>query len=66
MLQILVAVSQKFCWSQKKHEAMQKLFMKRRKKKKGEKSVEKNGQVSEIYKTMGTPMPAWKKKRWIR
>ena len=53
MLQILVAISQKFYCSQKKHEAMQKLFMKRQKKKK---SVEKNGQVSEIYKTMGTPM----------
>ena len=55
MLQILVAISKKFCCSQTKHEAMQKLFMKRRKKKK---SVEKNGQVSEIYKTIGTPMPA--------
>ena len=32
MLQILVAISQKFCCSQKKHEAMQKLFMKIRKK----------------------------------
>ena len=60
MLQIIVAISQKFCCSQKKHEAMQKLFMKRRKKKK---SVEKNGQVSEIYKIMGTPMPAWKKRK---
>ena len=41
MLQILVAISQKFWCSQKKHEAMQKLFMKRRKKRKREKSVEK-------------------------
>ena len=38
MLQILVAISQKFCCCQKKHKAMQKLFRKRRKK---EKSVEK-------------------------
>ena len=59
MLQILVAISQKFYCSQKKHEAMQKLFMKRQKKKK---SVEKNGQVFDIYKTMGTPMLAEKRR----
>jgi hypothetical protein len=37
--------------------AMQKLFIKKKKKKK---RIEKrkNGQVSEISKTMGTPMPA--------
>ena len=37
---------------------MQKLFMKRRKKKKKKKNIEKNGQVFEIYKIMGTPIPA--------
>jgi hypothetical protein len=35
---------------------MQKLFIKKEKKRR-KKSIEKNGQVSEIYKTMGTPMP---------
>ena len=47
--------------------AMQKLFMKKRRKKK--KKYWKNGQVSEIYRTMGTQMPAQKKEereRWIR
>ena len=39
---------------------MQKLFIKKGKKRK--KRVEKNGQVSEIFKTMGTQMPAKKKK----
>ena len=42
---------------EKRHGVMQKLFIKKRKKRK-EKKVEKNGQVSEIYKTMGTKMPA--------
>jgi hypothetical protein len=41
----------------KRHRAMQKLFMKRKK------SIGKNEQVSEISKTMGTPMPASKKKK---
>jgi hypothetical protein len=36
--------------TEKRHRAMQKLFKKKEKKKR----VEKNGQVSEIYKTMGT------------
>ena len=35
--------------AEKKHVAMQKLFIKKRKK-----SDEKNGQVSKIFKTMGT------------
>ena len=35
--------------------AMQKLFIKEKE------SIGKNGQVSEIFKTMGTQMPAWKK-----
>ena len=42
--------------AEKKHVAMQKLFIKKRKKKK--RRVEKNEQVSEILKTMGTQMPA--------
>ena len=37
--------------------AMQELFMKEKEK------YWKNGQVSEISKTMGTQMPAWKKER---
>ena len=37
---------------EKRHGAMQKLFMKKKKKRK--KRVEKNGQVFEISKTMGT------------
>jgi hypothetical protein len=37
---------------------MQKLFKKGKEKKK---KVEKKWQVSEISKTMGTQMPAWKK-----
>ena len=43
--------------TEKRHGALQKLFIKKEKEKK--KRVEKNGQVSEIFKTMG-------KKRWIR
>jgi hypothetical protein len=43
MLQVLVAISQKFI-AEKKHVAMQKLFMKKREK------VLKNGQVSELSK----------------
>ena len=38
---------------------MQKLFIK----KKRRRSIEKNGQVSEISKIMGTQMPAIKKER---
>ena len=42
MLKILVAISQKFCCSQKKHEAMQVIHEKKKKeKKREEKSVEK-------------------------
>ena len=37
---------------------MKKLFIKNEKKE----GWEKNGQVSEISKTMGTQMPAWEKK----
>ena len=52
MIQVLVSISQSFV-VEKRHGAMQKLFMKKKKKR-----VEKNGQVSEILKTMGTQMPA--------
>ena len=38
---------------------MLKLFIKKREKK----IWEKNGQVFEISKTMGTQMPAWKKEK---
>jgi hypothetical protein len=48
MFQVLVAISQKFC-CQKQAWALQKLFIKKKR---------KNGQVSEISKTMGTQMPA--------
>ena len=50
MLQVLVAISQKFC-SKEEAWAMQKLFKKRERK---EKKLRKNGQVSKIFKTMGT------------
>ena len=42
---------------------MQKLFIKKEKRRK---SIEKNGQVSEISKTMGTQMPPKKRKRRTR
>ena len=50
MLQVLITISQKFCY-RKEAWVMQKLFIKK------EKSVEKNGQVSEISRTMGTQIP---------
>ena len=53
MLQVLVAISQGFV-AEKRHGAMQKLFIKKQKTKK---EMIKNGQVSEIFKTMGTQMP---------
>jgi len=53
MLQVLVAISQKFC-CRKEARAMQKLFTKEEKRKREE--LRKNGQVSEILKTMGTQM----------
>ena len=49
MLQVLVAISQGFV-AEKRHGAMQKLFIKKEKKK----EMRKNGQVFEIFKTMGT------------
>ena len=57
MLQVLIAISQSIV-AEKRHGAMQKLLKKEKKK-----SWEKNGQVSEIFKTMGTQMPAWKKRK---
>ena len=53
MLQVLVAISQSFV-AEKRHGAMQKLFIKKERK---EKKELKNGQVSEIFKTMGAQMP---------
>ena len=50
MLQVLVAISQGFV-AKKRHGAMQKLFIKKRKKKR---DLRKNGQVSEISKTIVT------------
>ena len=59
MLQVLVNVSfEKFQLQKKRHGAMQKLFMKEKEKKKW-----KNGQMFKISKTMGTQMPAMKKKK---
>ena len=49
----LLLLSLKSFVAEKKHWAMQKLFMKKQKK-----ELRKNGQVSEIFKTMGTQMPA--------
>ena len=52
MLQILIAISQKF-YCRKEAWAMQELFIKKGKKRK-KRELRKNGQVSEIFKTMGT------------
>ena len=54
MLQVLVVISQSFV-AAKRHGAMQKLFIKKVEEKK---EMRKNGQVSVIFKTMGTKMPA--------
>ena len=50
MLQVLVAISQKF-YCRKEAWAIEKLLIKKEKRKK---ELRKNGQVSEIFKTMGT------------
>ena len=50
MLQVLVAISQSFI-AEKRQGARQKLFIRKKEKKK---SWEKNRQVSEISKTIGT------------
>ena len=47
-----MAISQGFV-AEKRHGAMQKLFIKKRRKK----ERRKNGQVFDIIKTMGTQMP---------
>jgi hypothetical protein len=52
MLQVLVAISQKLC-CRKETWGYAKVIHKKRKKK-----LRKNSQVSEIFKTMGTQMPA--------
>ena len=55
MLQVLVAISQSFV-AEKRHGAMQKLFIKKERKEK--KWWEKmDTRVLEIFKTMGTQMP---------
>ena len=51
MLQILVAISQKFCCGKEVWDYAKVIHKKR---KENKKRVEKNGQVSEISKTMGT------------
>jgi hypothetical protein len=53
MLQVLVTIFQSFV-AEKRHGAMQKLFMKKERKEEKSVNKEKNGQVSEISKTMGT------------
>ena len=55
MLQVLVAISQKFCCI-KVAWGYAKVIHKKREKKK--KEMRKNGQVSKTLKTMGTQMPA--------
>ena len=57
MLQVLVAISQKF-YCRKEAWAMQKLFIRKKKREKRKKKLRKNGQVFEISKKMGTQMPA--------
>ena len=58
MLQVLVAISQKFCCRKEACGYAKVIYEKRKEKKRW-----KNGQVFEIFKTMGTQMPAWKRKR---
>jgi hypothetical protein len=55
MLQDHVAISQKFCCGE---EACGYVKVIHKKEKKKERVLEKNGQVFEISKTMGTLMPA--------
>jgi hypothetical protein len=55
MLQVLVAICQKFYY-RKEARGYAKVIHKKKKRKKRE--YWKNGHVFEIFKTMGTPMPA--------
>ena len=55
MLQVLVAISKKFCCGKGTWGYAKVIHKKQREK---EKRDEKNGQVSKILKTMGTQMPA--------
>ena len=57
MLQVLVTISQKFCCKKEALGYAKVIHKKTRKKER-----DKKGQVSEISKTMGTQMPAWKKR----
>ena len=56
MLQVSVNTSLEKFQLQKKRQELCKSYSWKKKK-----SIEKNGQVSKICKTMGTQMPAWKK-----
>ena len=56
-------LSLKSFFAEKKHWAMQKLFIKKEEKRK-KRDDKKYRQVSEISKIMGTEMPAWEKKEW--
>ena len=51
MLQVLIAISQKFCCRKEACDYAKVIYKKKRKRKK---ELRKNGQVSEIFKTMGT------------
>ena len=51
MLQVLVAISQSFV-AEKRHGAMQKLFIKKREEKRDEKKMDTK--VSKIFKIMGS------------
>jgi hypothetical protein len=53
MLQVFVAISQKFCCREEECGYAKVIH-----KKEERKRIRKNGQVSKISKTMGTPMPA--------
>ena len=56
MLEVLVVISQKFCCKKETGGYAKVIHKKKRK-------MRKNRQVSDIFKTMGTLMLAWKKKK---
>ena len=61
MLQVLANISLESFNCRRRGMGYAKVIHKKRERAK-EKVLKKNGQVSEISKTMGTQMPAWKKK----
>ena len=63
MLQILVAISQKFCSSQKKHEAMQKVIHEKRKKEKKKKVLKKMDKCPRYIKQWVLRCPLEKKEK---